>query len=330
MKSIYVENLVENVGAKIEECFFISNLQPNYNRQGTEWINVQLSDRTGEVRAKIWSEYDDEKIMLCQNHVCKITGKVDIYNGVAGCAITEISVLKEGEYELSDYVYSMPENLVSSYADELRSYISMVEDKALKRLLNTIFCEGNIKTMCELPAGIMNHHAFNGALLVHTLEVVQIALAAADVHDRFMEVKGYVRDKVNRDLLISGALLHDIGKIIEYRPFPFAKRTKMGRLTGHLADGAMLVTSYNSSIPKAERVQDTSELNHIILSSHGEFGGMRPATVEAVIVHNADMTSASMDGYDNAFLEYAKKHPGDDAEYVWSNMLQTKVYREKK
>lgn len=334
MKNIYVQDLVEHVGTKIEENFFISNLLTNYNRQGTEWVNVQISDRTGEVRAKIWSEYhpdfEHDKLKECQNRVCRIKGKVDVYNGMAGCAIEDIKPLQEGAYDLDDYVVSLPEELMKEYVEELNSYINMVEDVALRTLLNEIFCSRNLGAMCKLPAGVLNHHAFNGALLVHTLEVTQLAIADAECREKFRMAKGYARDAVDRDLLIAGALLHDIGKITEYKPFPFAKRTKKGRLNGHISMGIMMLTAYNCRIPMQSRVKDTSELAHIILSSHGEVGGMRPATLEAVIIHNADMTSASMDGYDSAFGEFEKKHPGEDAEYVWSSMLQTKVYREKK
>lgn len=333
MKNVYVKDLIEHVGEKIEESFFISDLLSNCNRQGTEWVNVQLSDRTGEVRAKVWSEYQPEfasdKIKECKNRVCRIKGKVDIYNGVAGCAIENMIPLQEGEYDLDDYVVSLPEKLKKEYVKELHSYIDMVEDVTLRTLLNEVFCSRNISMMCELPAGIMNHHAFNGALLVHTLEVTQLALADAECREKFRSAKGYARDAVNRDLLIAGALLHDIGKVAEYKPFPFAQRTKKGRLNGHIGIGVMMLTAYNCGIPMQSRVKDTSELVHIILSSHGEVGGMKPSTLEAVIIHNADMVSASMDGYDSAFREFEKKHPGEDVEYVWSNMLQTKVYRGK-
>ena len=329
MKKVYLEDLVDYVGEDITELFYVKDLLKNHNRQGTVWTTVRLVDKTGERNAKIWSEFNDSKFENCNNAVCRLTGKVDIYNGVAGIAITEIDRVPEEEYDMSDFSAGMSHELCNGYKKQLLAYIDKVKNPSYHALLPKIFNERNIASLCKLPAGVYNHHSFNGALLVHTLEVTRLAISAAYVNDQYAECKEYVKNKVDMDLIITGALLHDIGKITEYLPFPMARRTTRGHLVGHLAEGVVFVTSYNSLLDSSERVQDTTELNHIIMSSHGIDGGMAPATLEAVIVHNADMMSASMDAYHCAFKEEEKKHPDNKNQYAYSQMLDTKLYRRK-
>lgn len=326
MKKIFIEDLMNHVNEPIVEVFYIMDLQKNYNRQGNSWISVRLADRTGEVTAKIWSEFEDAVYDSCVGKVCTVTGKVDCFNGVAGIAVVEIVPTAEGEYEPADMAYCLSEDLKSKFLDELDKMISCIKDKPLQALVSAIFKQNGAK-MLLLPAGIVNHHAFNGALMVHTLEVTKLALAMADVNNEFCVAKEYAKYPIDRSLLVAGALLHDIGKIVEYRSFPEASRTVRGRLVGHRDEAMNFISCYNAKLPEEQQVKDTAELSHIVLSSHGMSCGVQPVTLEAIIVAQADAASASMDAYHSAFRQFDEKHLGNKSHFAYSNMLDAKMYR---
>lgn len=323
-KKIFLENLVDHVGEEITELFFVKGLTRNYNRQGNKWTQVVICDRTGEVCAKIWSEFES-KFEACDQQVCEVTGKVDLYNGVAGIAITKIEVAKE--YSMNDFAVGMDDAIRNEYLKQLHAYIDKIQSPELHSLVSSIFTDKNEESMASLPGGVRYHHAYNGGQLAHTLEVTKLSVAAANVHEQYSAGKPYVNSQVNMDLLIAGALLHDIGKLTEYRSFPMASRTVRGHLVGHLTEGVIVISCYNRLLPNEKRVQDLTELLHIVESSHGEAGGMLPSTLEAIIVHNADMMSAQMDGYHCAFFTEDVKHPDNKKNFVSSGMLGTTVYR---
>jgi 3'-5' exoribonuclease len=326
LKKIFIEDLIEHVGEEITDLFFVKGFLKNHNRQGNRWTQVTVCDRSGEVCAKIWSEFES-KFDLCEQQVCEVTGKVDLYNGMAGIAISKIEVAED--YILEDFSYGMDSDVKDGYLLQLKSYIDKIRDKRLHRLVEAIFTQKNQSCMASLPAGITHHHAFNGGQLTHTLEVVRMAIAATDIYMQYSSAKSYVNTPIDMDLLVAGALLHDIGKLTEYRSFPMASRTVRGRLVGHLAEGVTFVNSYNMLLPQGERVRDLTELIHIIEASHGEAGGMLPCTLEAIIVHNADMMSSQMDAYYCAFRDEDIKHPDSRRKFIASVVLGTKVYRRK-
>lgn len=169
------------------------------------------------------------------------------------------------------------------------------------------------------------HHNYNGALLAHTLEVTGIAVATASVSEK--HAYDY-KIPVNMDLVIAGALTHDLGKINEYEPFPKTHRTKRGNLVGHVMDGALLLNTINICTKPEERC-DITELLHIVLSSHGEVGGLKPMTQEAILVHNADMQSAGVDAYSVAFKNDEKSHPGMHSLSTYSRFHENKLFRRK-
>lgn len=325
MKKIFINELEEHIGEQIVSVFYVASLTRNINKQGTSWTDIQLVDKTGRKRAKMWSEFDTDAARACNEAYVTCKGTVDIYNGIVGLAITEMSPADPSEYVITDFAPSISEKERDSALDTLAHFIERVEHPGMRNLLKHCFNERVLEQFCTLPAGIMMHHAYNGALLIHTMEVVNLAVSAAEVQNKY---RASYSIPVNMDLVIAGALLHDYGKIMEYKPFPVSTRTLYGKMIGHVHAGAILVSSYGSLLKGNERF-DMTELLHIILSSHGEEGGMEPMTQEAMIVHNADMQSAGMDGFSTAFRLEDEKHPGMQNQFAFSKFTDSSIYRRK-
>lgn len=327
MKELFIRDLIDYVGEEISELFYVRDLVKNHNRQGTKYTLVTIVDKSGEGIAKIWSEFD-VKFEQCKNHVCVVTGKVDLYNGVPSIAISKLDIIEE--YDFSDFAISLEEERKKEALRMLDDLISKISDTRLQRLVSSIFTERNRRFLCELPASMGNHHAFNGGQLIHMLEVARMALSAAKVHESYAVDKGYAYTAIKFDLLIAGSLLHDIGKITQYKPFPVATRTARGHLVGY-AESVAFIVSYNMKLSADERVQDLSELLHIVEASHGEDGGMRPCTLESILVYNAVRMSSQLDNYHCTLYNDDLKHMGvSRGAFVYSRMLETSVYRKEK
>ena len=156
------------------------------------------------------------------------------------------------------------------------------------------------------------HHSFIGGLLVHIVEVTSIADAFLKMSASVNDVKEYSTN-IDSDLVIAGALLHDIGKCMEYRGFPCAKISTIGGLSGHLVLGARMLREANTAIISNgnEAIDDIKLelLEHIILASHGEYGVCTPRILEGLIVYKADDFSAATDGHLLCLAEDKELHP---------------------
>lgn len=308
---------IENfIGSTIEECYMVESVNYNLSKEGNSWISFMLKDLSGRIHAKLWKEKINEAVdyEALVGKVVKITAFVDVYNGEPSLSLQTVDETVEEEYELSNYVLALSNEVKELYWKELLSLIEMVEDDSMRLLVSKIF-EYFKDRVCGLPAGKSMHHAYNGALLVHTLEVTEIALSTYEVMCKYD--KSY-SNPLHRDFVICGALLHDIGKVVEYEAFPGCEITLRGSLIGHLVEGVKCINSFNGFLKdKAVSVKKMNILEHLILSSHGgEGGGLKPAIKEGIIIKNADNMSAEIDGYDTMFRLHDEKHPGNDSKSV--------------
>lgn len=325
MKSVYAKDVANKVGDVVKEKFLVTKAILNVAKDGKEWVSCLLNDVTGKVHGKIWAENmaPGRDYSALVGKICEVEAYVDMYDGEASFVIRNISECKE--YENLDFCAGLTEEQQTEYLKKIKGYINMISDDSIKSLVSGIFdCFGNM--FLSLPAGRSIHHAFNGALMVHTLEVTDIAYAMYCVDTDYS--KPYTIP-LDRDLVIAGALLHDVGKIAEYKSFPSTERTLRGCLIGHLTEGIKCINAMNNRLGNDRVCQEKMNfLEHIILSSHGgEGGGCKPMIKEAVIVKNADMMSAEADAFDTCFKEWDEKHIGNDDLRVWSKTMDTYVIR---
>lgn len=311
-----VKDIDNFIGSTIEECYMVESVSFNLSKEGNSWISIMLKDLSGRIHAKLWKEKINEEVDYDAliGRVVKVNAFVDVYNGEPSLALQTVELADEADYDMSNFVLSLSKEEREENWERLLSHIESIEDESMRLLMERIFTYFK-ERICGLPAGKSMHHAYNGALLIHTLEVVEISLATYDVMSKYE--KSY-SVPLHRDFVLCGALLHDIGKVVEYEAFPGCEITLRGSLIGHLVEGVKCINSFNGLLKeKAVPIKKMNILEHLILSSHGGLGGgLKPSIKEGIIIKNADNMSAEVDGYDTVFRLHDEKHPGNNEKSV--------------
>lgn len=304
-------------GKKVESKFSVKYRHPPREYMNGFMFVVGLADKTGEIEAMYWGGKNLEKVRNVYEsfregdvvYVLGVAGefrdklKIDVNEG-------EGSIRKTEEYEIEDFIAESERN-VEEMASELREIINSISSSHLKSLLNCFFGDSKFfEEFKKAPAAMYIHHACIGGLLEHTLGVVKLCGAACSIYPQ-----------MDRELVVTGAILHDIGKLRELRVTTNIKISEEGMLRGHIIIGDELVQKKIKSIegfPEALRLK----LSHIILSHHGsnEYQSPKePQFPEAVAVHYADEFDAKLYQYmeikekakeSNDFRAYSKRLGG--------------------
>lgn len=274
-------------GAKISGIYLCKHKQAAVTKNGKPYENVILQDKTGTIDAKIWEPNSlgiDEFETL---DYIDVVGDVTSFQGSLQVSIKRARKAGEGEYDPGDYLPVSSKNIDAMY-QELLSYAGQVKNPYLHRLLASFFEEDEafIKQFKGNSAAKTVHHGFMGGLLEHTLSVVRLCLYYCKAYP-----------VLDQDLLVTVAMLHDIGKTKELSPFPKNDYTDDGQLLGHIMIGAEMVHDKAGEIPGFPWKLE-SEVKHCILAHHGEleYGSpKKPALAEAVALNLADNTDAKME-----------------------------------
>lgn len=281
----YIEALRE--GERIQEIYLCKQKNVAMTKTGKEYENVILQDKTGSLDAKIW----DPRSMGIDDFdaldYVEVSGDVTVFNGQTQLSIKRARKAKEGEYDPSDYLPVSDKNLDDMF-NELLGFISNVENTYYKQLLSKLFIENQefAKAFKNHSAAKSVHHGFIGGLLEHTVSVT-----------RLCEFYTKQYPMLNKDLLITAAICHDIGKVYELSDFPSNEYTDAGQLLGHIVMGSEMLSKIIATIPDFPTKQ-ANELKHCILAHHGEleYGSpKKPALIEAVALNFADNTDAKME-----------------------------------
>lgn len=280
---IYIEDLKE--GETIVEHYLCKQKQSLKSRAGKTYLSLKLQDKTGTIDAKVW-DLSNNIQSFEENEFIKIEAMVLTYQNDLQLNVKKIRRSNEGEYDAMNYIPCTDKDIASLYG-QLINYINSLSNQYIKKLLENIFIknESISNEFKKHSAAKAMHHSFMGGLLEHTLSVVQIC--------DFMSTR---YKYVNRDILISTAMLHDIGKLFELSPFPDNDYTDEGQLLGHIIIGTELITSEAAKIEGFPEKLSTL-LKHSILSHHGEYeygSPKRPKTIEAYILHCADDMDAKV------------------------------------
>ncbi|WP_058486446.1 3'-5' exoribonuclease YhaM family protein [Defluviitalea phaphyphila] len=285
-------------GEQIIGHYLCKQKQTLKSRAGKPYISLKLQDKTGLVDGKIW-DIHNEIDEFDENCFVKIDGVVSVFQGEYQISIRRLRMSMEGEYDPMDYI-PCTEKDINGMIEKIKEYINKVENVYIKKLLQSFFVsdEEFLKKFTSHSAARSVHHSYMGGLLEHTLSVVEYAEFLANHYTG-----------VNRDIVIAGAMLHDIGKIEELSEFPLNDYTDFGQLLGHIMIGVEMVTQ------KINIIKDFPDslaalIKHCILSHHGEFeygSPKRPKTIEAMIIHCADNTDAKIKLFEEAIkVEHPK------------------------
>lgn len=280
----YIKDYKE--GDRISDVYLCKFKSSAVTKNGKPYDNVILQDKTGTLDAKIWDPNSAGIAEFDALDYIDVFGDITSFQGTLQVNVKRIRKCQEGEYNPADYLPVSKYDIEEMYA-ELLGYISKIENTYLKQLLNAFFVEDEdfIKAFKKSSAAKTVHHGFVGGLLQHTLCVTRLCL---------FYCKAYPR--LNKDLLISAAICHDMGKIKELSFFPENDYTDDGQFLGHIVMGVEMVGEKIRQIPGFPGIL-ASELKHCILAHHGEFefgSPKKPAIMEAVALNFADNTDAKM------------------------------------
>lgn len=283
----FIETLKE--GDSISEIYLVKTKNAAVTKNGKPYENVTLQDKTGTLDAKLWEPNSAGIDDFDALDYVEVTGQVVVFNGAVQLNVKRVRKCHEGEYDEANYLPVSSKNIEEMYK-ELLELIKSVKTIQLRMLLEDFFVKDEevIKKFKKSSAAKSVHHNFIGGLLEHTLSVTKLCDYMASAYPI-----------LNRDLLISAAILHDIAKINEFSEFPTNDYTDDGQLLGHIVMGYEMVSDRIKNIPGfPEKV--ASELKHCILAHHGEleFGSpKKPELIEAVALSFADNTDAKLETF---------------------------------
>ena len=273
-------------GDRVFDIYLCKHKQSAVTKNGKAYENVILQDKSGTIDAKVWDPNSAGIEEFDSLDYIEVYGEITSFQGALQVNVKRVRLCREGEYDPADYLPISDKGIDKMY-QELLGIIDSIENPYLKALLDEFFRkdEGFIKRFCQSSAAKSVHHGFVGGLLEHTLSVVKLC----DYYCSTYPV-------LNRDLLLTAAMCHDIGKTKELSLFPENDYTDEGQLLGHIVMGAEMIgekAAKVSGFPKGLK----GELKHCILAHHGEyeFGSpKKPALVEAMALNLADNTDAKM------------------------------------
>lgn len=280
----YINTLHE--GETIRNIYLCKGKRSAETRNGKPYDNLILQDKTGTLDGKIWDPNSSGIADYDEKDFIEVFGDVISYNGNLQLNIRQLRVAREEEYTPADFMPTSEKSVEGMYA-ELMKYGAQVENPYLQKIIRYYFVENEafIRRFQGHSAAKSVHHGFAGGLLEHTLSVVKLCEYFVGAYPI-----------LNKDLLYTAAMCHDIGKTEELSSFPDNDYTDDGQLLGHIVIGVEMMDDAIRTIDGFPR-RLASELKHCIIAHHGEleYGSpKKPALAEALALNFADCTDAKM------------------------------------
>ncbi len=283
----YIRDLKE--GDRIFDIYLCKHKQSAVTKNGKPYENVILQDKTGTIDAKVWEPNNPGIGDYDALDYIEVYGDVTNFQGALQVSVKRIRVCREDEYHPADYLPVSSKGIDVMYR-ELTALIGSIQNQYLKKLLEDFFVkdEAFSKAFCHSSAAKTVHHGFVGGLLEHTLSVAKLC-------DYYCSAYPILK----RDLLLTAAMCHDIGKVREISAFPVNDYTDDGQLLGHIVMGSQMIAERAAKIDGFPHGL-LSQLQHCILAHHGkyEFGSPKiPAIIEALALNYADDTDAKLETF---------------------------------
>ncbi len=311
LKQIYVNQIGER--DPVEDIFLVRDRTQAMARNGKPYMTLKLMDRSGEIEARVWERVDELARLFDKNDFIYVSGRGNLYMGKMQLVVQQLRKVNEEDVDLADFL-PVSKRPVAEMRAELDQLLASLTDGPIAQLLRAFFMDEDFfRRYSRAPAAKGMHHVFIGGLLEHSLAV---AALACDVAQRYAQV--------DRDLLIAGALLHDVGKIAELsyeRSFDY---TDEGKLVGHIVMGVEMIEERSRTIPDFPR-QKLMLLKHLLLSHHGqyEYGSpKRPKVLEAVILNFID----DLDSKINGIQTHIEKEPAREGDWTSYHRLYDRYF----
>ncbi|HEX8201064.1 MAG TPA: HD domain-containing protein [Isosphaeraceae bacterium] len=277
-------------GESVEEVFLVADKQLRANRQGNLYLHLELRDKTGAIGARLWNATEDLARRFGPGDYLLARGKVQIFQGALQMILAHVEPVDPARVEPVEFLPQGSQN-VARLTARLREVLFGISNPHLRALAECFLIDDEfLRTFTAAPAGIRNHHAYQSGLLEHVVTLLNVADRIAELYP-----------ELDRDLLLMGIFLHDIGKVDELSYERAFSYTEEGQLVGHLVMGVEMLRD------KVERTRDLTgepfppelllRLKHMIVSHHGpaEFGSPKlPMTPEAIALHYLDNLDAKI------------------------------------
>ncbi|MBI5328142.1 MAG: HD domain-containing protein [Deltaproteobacteria bacterium] len=315
MKKIFLKYIKEK--SKIEDIFLVAKKEMGMSKSGKPYLNIKLMDKTGEMEARVWDDAEDLSKKFGRNDFVKVKGAAIAYQGGLQLNVSEITKIDEDGVAVRDFLPASdrgPDEMMS----ELESIVAGMKNNCIRKLASAFLEDEEIRNLLKLaPAAKSMHHPYLGGLLEHILSLCGLVHGVA---------KHY--QNIDKDLLLAGAILHDIGKIYELRFERAFDYSDEGRLLGHITIGIGMIDKKLESLPDFPK-ETALLLKHMLLSHHGhlDFGSpKRPKTVEAVILYYLD----DMDSKVQSMQALIEKEKEIDSKWTsYHKMYERYIYKGK-
>jgi 3'-5' exoribonuclease len=321
-KEQYIENLRE--GDVVNDIYAIKIKNPPRPYKRGTWFGLVVTDKTGEINVKYWGGDNKERVKRLYDSfkagdVVQVRlGNVEIYEEKPQISINETSGglrrCSPTEYDVSDFIKSLDDDKIKDLMKVIKEDIKTIENSQLKSLLDLFFEDKEfVKMYMNSPSAMTHHHNYVGGNLEHTVGVIRLCKNISDMYPG-----------INKDLVITGAILHDIGKLKEYVSKAAVEKTDEGNFIGHIVIGDRWIREKIDVLRKKGNSFDNeleNKLCHIILSHHGkyEYGSPRmPKTIEAMTVHAADMMDSQVKNFIQN-IEEGRKTSDDEWAFIWDS-----------
>lgn len=307
-------------GENLDEVFLVTDKQLRANKNGNLYLQLELRDRTGAISARMWNATEQQFRGFEEGDFVRVKGKVQLFQGALQVIFTHLERVASEIVNLGEFL-PRTEHDVGRLFERLRTFLMRLGNPHLRALAECFLMDGPlVDALCKVPAGIRNHHAYLGGLLEHVVTLMDAADRLAPLYP-----------EVNRDLLLMGIFLHDIGKVRELSCDRVFAYTDEGQLIGHIVIGVEMLDAKIAQVPDLTGEPFPTELlfrlKHMIISHHGtyEFGSPRlPMTPEAIALHQLDNFDAKVHSVTRDIRE---DRSGSSAWTPYSQATQRRLFK---
>ncbi len=302
----FVNQLADQEG--VDEIFLAANKQLRPNRNGDLYLQLDLCDRSGSISARLWNADDNLYHSFENGDFVRVRGTAQVFQGAMQVIVSRVQREPNPEIDEADF-YPLSPAQIDRFAARLVELLRGLKNSHLLALAECFLIDSELmRKFCRAPAGVKNHHAYFGGLLEHVVTMMEAARRLCDVYPA-----------LNRDLLMMGVFLHDLGKIDELTYDRSLLYSDEGQLVGHLV---MAVSMLDAKLKQAEELSGEPppqalvlHLRHLIVSHHGEYqyGSPRlPMTLEALALTYLDNLDAKL----NSFQQVLREDPSVDPNWT--------------
>jgi 3'-5' exoribonuclease len=314
----FVSQLAHN--EQVEQVFLASEKQLRPNRNGNLYLQVELSDRSGKINARMWNASEEDYKAFENGDFVHVDGATQLFQGNIQMIFTRVRRARPDEVCEADFI-TLQSADVDRMRDRLVEILANIETPPLQRLVKAfVDDESFMDKFCLAPAGMKNHHAYRSGLLEHVVSLMELVLVVAPKYPQ-----------LDQDKLLVGAFLHDAAKVDELSYERDIAYTDEGQMLGHMVMAVSMVDQKvaecirQDGMPMPEKL--VTEIKHMIVSHHGEYeygSSKLPMTLEAVALHHLDNLDAKI----ASFTQLMKDCPNVDSPWTqYFTQIGRKLYK---